>query len=314
MKRLVPTLLLVLVCIVGFWYVSEKDLLKSGAAGETEAKVLMEIKGDDVSGIAIHTKTDDIVLAKKDQAWSMSKPEAYPLNSYGAENWASSFALLTYESIVDEAPSDLAPYGLTEPVSTFTATLADGTVHKLLVGKPLPISGTTYVLVEGDPKVYEVSDTSLQSLESSTLSFVNTQAIDSVYNNVTAVHLTWKGESWTLTKSEPAKMAYESKWKVDDKELTAEKGSAVLDKLTTLYAEALPTPAEKADISSPELTITVTEEKDGKTTDSVFHGKFKEEQLTLLKEGGAWAYPLKESDVQSLYDFGKTAADSSETK
>ncbi|WP_058300423.1 DUF4340 domain-containing protein [Gorillibacterium timonense] len=309
MKRLWPTLLLVLVCAGGFWFASEKGFLNSKTTDETAGKPFFTIKSDDLVGIAIHTKTDDIALTKKDKEWSMNKPDAYPLNTYGPDNWASAFALLTYESVVEEAPTDLAPYGLKEPEKTLTATLADGTVKKLAIGKPLPVSGTTYVQLEGDPKVYEVSDTSLSSLESSALSFVNTQAVDSVYNSVKTVKLTWKGQSWTLEKTEPAKMAYESKWKRDSKELTAEEGSAVLDKLTSLYADALMTPAAKADVSNPELTVTVTEEKDGKTTESAFHGKVKDDQVVFVKDGGSWAYSLKLTDVQALYDAGKNAGE-----
>jgi len=309
MKRLVPTLLLVIVCIAGFWYASDKGFLKSKPTDDTAGKPFFTLKADDVTGISIHTQTDDIALAKKDKAWTMSKPDAYPLNSYGAANWASSFASLAYQSVVEEAPTDLAQYGLKSPATSFAATLADGSVKKVLVGRPLPVSGTTYVQLEGDPKVYEVSDTSLTSLESPAVTFVNTQAIDSVYNNVKIVDLTWKGQSWQLTKTELAKMAYESKWKRDSKELTAEQGTAVLDKLTGLYADGLMTPATKVSMANPELTIRVTEEKDGKTTESVFRGKVKDEQVTLVKDGGTWAYTLNLADVQSLYDAGKTAGE-----
>ena len=309
MKRLLPTLLLVVICIAGFWYASEKGFLKSKTADDSAGKPFFTLKSDDVAGIAIHTKTDDIVLSKKDKNWSMSKPDAYPLNTYGADNWASAFASLAYQSVVDEAPTDLAPYGLKEPEKSFTATLADGTTKKVLVGKPLPVSGTTYVQLEGDPKVYEVEDTSLGTLESSATSFVSTQAVDASYNDVQTVDLTWKGQSWKLAKTEPSKMAYESKWKRDAKELTAEQGSAVLDKLTGLYADGLMTPAAKADVANPELVIKVTELKDGKTAESVFRGKVKDETVTLVKDGGAWAYALKLADVQALYDSGKTAGE-----
>ncbi|MCL6458636.1 MAG: DUF4340 domain-containing protein [Gorillibacterium sp.] len=311
MKRLLPTLALMLICVVGFWYGSEKGLFNSQTKVE-KPTLLFTLGSDQITGLTLSTGAEDIELSKDAGVWVMKRPMAYPLNTYGTDGWLNSFCQLTYVSIVDENPTDVAQYGLDKPLGQYTVSLNDGTKRKLLVGKPLVIAGSSYVQIEGSPIVYEVNDTDLQGLAVPVLNFVDSQAVRVEYNDVKTIDLTWKGQTWQLTKSELAKMAYESKWTMGTKGLTPEEGSGILDKLTGLSTDVLPTSAKDGKLANPELSIVVTEEREGKSTTSTFSGKINGELVMLHKDGDEWTYSLALDKVQALYDLGKAGGKAAE--
>lgn len=312
MKKLWPTLVLVLVCAAGFWYGRANGWFASQKE-ETAAKPLFTIAADDITGATLDKGGETIELSKEGAEWKMKQPAAYPLNTYRPGSWVSSFSQLGYASIVEDKATDIAPYGLDKPTAQYAVKLADGTTYKLLVGNPLPIAGSSYVQIAGAPAVYEVSDTELKNLDVTPLELVDTRAVKAEYNDVQTVALTWKGEAWLLAKQEPEKTAYESTWKLDDKELTAPEGAGILDKLMTLYTDVLPVPVKEGDMSAPELTVKLGEKRDGKASDIVLFGKINGELVTLHTQGSPWGYTVGLDKIQGLYDFGKAGGKTEST-
>ncbi len=60
------------------------------------------------------------------------------------------------ERVIDESPTDLAQYGLKPPKAAATGTFGDGTSQTVFLGDKAPGSGTYYLQVKGDPRVYTV--------------------------------------------------------------------------------------------------------------------------------------------------------------
>src|SRR5690606_3494637 len=113
---------------------------------------------DENAAAGIVIKQGNLALQKKDGEWSMSEPEAYPVSSYTGDSWVRSFAQLLQEGVLDENPTDLAPYGLSNPEQEFTLSVEDGSSITVQVGSPLPIVGHHYVKLKDAPAVYKVAD------------------------------------------------------------------------------------------------------------------------------------------------------------
>lgn len=303
MKRYLPTILLVIACLGGFWYAESKSLFQNNDG--TEIKHLVTMKAEDIRTISFPAADSNVELSRKGDGWEMIKPEAYPVETYGADGWVSGFITLTYESKVDENAQNLAEFGLDKPTQQYEVKLADGTVQQLLVGSPLPVAGTSYVKLGDSPVVYEVGDQQLQALVKQPYDFVDKRAVDLDYNKTTTVTIEWEGQKWQLDKTDKDKNAYEANWKIGDRELKPEEGTAVLDKLVNLQTEQMPKKAADVKFDSPELKLDITTQtEDGKETVKTYTGKLDNETVWLVQQDGAWAYAVTADAVQLTYDQG----------
>lgn len=303
MKRLLPTLLLVVLCVGGFWYASSKDFFKE----KTEAgPALASVKRENVTGYTIQTPDGVTELQQKDGKWSMVKPAAIPLDQNAAAAWIDSFNSVKKEKTVDENPADLAQFGLAEPKQEFTVQLADGAKHTLSVGEPVAIQGFSYAKFSGSNEVFRISDSLVAPLAKQPLDMMERSPVQLQYDQVRSLSLDFKGAKWTLTKAEADKdkKAYEANWKLGDKELKGPEGSQYIDQTTFLSTNQLAKKAAELKLDAPELRIEVQEvDAAGKETASVYTGKVDGEQVWLVKQGGEWAYAIPVQSIQELADL-----------
>jgi hypothetical protein len=296
MKKFVPTLLLVIVCMGAFWYASSKDFFREK---KVEPTTLASVKKEDVQTIGIQTPENLVELARKGNSWVMTKPAALPLNSNLVESWIDSYGLLTSEKVIEDNASDLGKYGLDKPVEVYKATLKDGSVKTIQVGEALPVQGYFYAKVEGSSAVYQVGEQALSGLKKAPLDFMDTAPLKFDNDKVQTAKITWKGQTWTLTKTDKDKPASGAAWKLGDKELKGEDAAPLLDKLTFLHTAELAKPSKDAAMTAPELQVELTMADNAKDT---YQGKLEQDKLWLVKQSGEWAYALAAADIQALAD------------
>ncbi|MEW9702745.1 DUF4340 domain-containing protein [Paenibacillus sp. SI8] len=299
MKRFIPTILLVVICIGGFWYASSKDFFREK---KEEPKALLTIKQEDVQSFSVHSAGGQIELARSGSGWEMKQPAAAPTNMNLVDSWLGSLGLVNQEKVVEEQTTDLAKYGLDQPAQTYEVTLKDGSKKGLQVGGELPIQGFSYVMVEGAPAVYQVSDQSLSALNKTPVDFAQTSAFLFDNDKVQSVKVTWKGQSWSLTKTDKDKVTSEASWKLGDKELKGAEASPLLDELTFLHTTQLPKPSAQQPTAGGELKVELILSADGKDSTESYEGKLSGDQLWLVKQGSEWAYMLQAADVQKMAD------------
>jgi len=306
MKRFIPTILLVVICIGGFWYASSKDFFQEK---KDEPKSLLTLKQEEVQAISLSSEGGLTALNRTANGWDMQKPQAAPVNANQVDSWLDALGLVTSTKLVEDQASNLAEYGLDKPLGTYEVTLKDGSKKSLLVGAALPIEGFSYVQVAGSPAVYQVSDQSLTSLNKAPVDFANTSPIQLENDKVQSVKLTWKGQTWTLSKTDKDKVAADANWKLGDKELKGADASPLLDQLIFLHSAELPQASASTPTTGGELKLEIALSADGKEVTEVYEGKLNGEQLWLAKQGGQWAFALAAEDIQPLADAyaGKTA-------
>ncbi|MEC0228580.1 DUF4340 domain-containing protein [Paenibacillus alba] len=299
MKRFIPTILLVVVCIGAFWYASSQNFFQEK---KEEPKSLVVLKQEDVQSLSVQTEEQQVELARNGSGWDMKKPAAAPINANQADSWLDALGLVNSTKLVEDQPSDVAKYGLDKPVAAYEVQLKDGSKKGLKVGTALPIQGFSYVQVEGSPAVYQVSDQSLTGLSKAPVDFADTSPFKFENDKVQSVKVTWKGQSWTLAKTDKDKVAAEANWKLGDKELKGADANPLLDNLIFLHSAALPQPAAQKPVAGGELKVELALSVDGKDTTEVYEGKLDQDQVWLAKQGGAWAFQLTTADIQKLAD------------
>ncbi|MBP1157742.1 MULTISPECIES: DUF4340 domain-containing protein [unclassified Paenibacillus] len=304
MKRLIPTMILVILCIGGFWFASSKDFFQEKLP---EAPALVTVNKQEVVGYTINKGDAVIELQQKDGLWTMTKPSAVPLNEAQQMGWIDAFNAVRKDKTVDENPSDLAQFGLNLPAQEFSMKLADGTTHSLFVGGPVAVQGFYYAKFSGSPEVFQISESHLTALAKQQMDFMEKSPIQMDYEQVRALSVDWKGRKWTLTKSEPDKPSYEASWKLGDQEVKGVDASGYLDKAALLSTEQLAKPAaEVKGLDQPELRIEIqTAGSDGKETTTAYTGKVEGDNVWISKQGGEWAFAIPAAAIQELADKDK---------
>ncbi|ULL19388.1 DUF4340 domain-containing protein [Paenibacillus sp. H1-7] len=300
MKRLIPTLILVIICIGGFWYASSQDFFKEK---KEPAASLAKVNKDDVVSFTVKTAETDLEMQQKDGKWSMTKPSPLPLNEYSSNGWVNSFNQLTKDATIDAEGKDLAKFGLDKPQQQFTVKLKDGTVQTLSVGNPMLIEGFVYAMYSGSPEVFKMSDSQVKSLAVTPLDLMEKSPIRLEYDQVRAINVEWKGEKFTLTKTDTDKKSYEANWKLNGQDIKGSDAGSYLDKVQFISTEQLAKTAAEVKMDSPELRIEVkTADSSNKETTVTYTGKVEQDNVWLVQQNGAWAYAVPAASMQELAD------------
>jgi hypothetical protein len=299
MKRFIPTIVLVVVCIGAFWYASSQSFFKKEDDAD-KPKPIVTVKQEDVAGIQI--KQGGIELQKKDGKWAVTKPAAYPTNAYSGDSWAGAFIALTQDSEIDANPSDLSKYGLTSPAQEFGVTMTDGSSKTLQIGSALPIAGHSYAKLKDAPNVFRVSDEQIKTLQKDVSEFVDKSPFQMTYNEVSNVQMEWKGSSKSLSKVDPAKTSTESAWKLGDKEMKGTDVEPILDKMLLMSSEQMVKAISEIKMDAPEMKLQLKSTKDGKETTAAYVGKIEGEQIWIGLQSGPWVYSVPVATIQELFD------------
>lgn len=305
MKRLIPTFILVLICIGGFWYASSQDFFREKK--EPPAANVVKVNKEDVVSFTVKTAETDLEMQQKDGKWTMTKPSPIPLNEYSSNSWIDSFNMISKESTIDAEGKDLAKFGLDQPKRQFSVKLKDGSVQTLSVGNPMLVQGYVYAMLSGSPEVFKMSESKAKSLAVTPLDLMEKSPIRLEYDQVRAINVEWKGEKWTLTKTDTDKKSYEAKWKLGDAQVAGTDVGTYLDKIQFISTEQLAKPAGDVKMDAPELRIEIkTADASNKETTTVYSGKVEQDNVWLAQQGGAWAYAVPVATIQELADKFKT--------
>jgi hypothetical protein len=303
MKRLIPTLVLLIVCIGGFWYAKSHNFFREK---QDDVKSLVaSVKADDVQSISLQTADGkQTELQRGDTAWTMTKPASLPVDSNLVEGWIQSYNTLTFETKVEDN-ADLAKYGLDKPKQMYVLTMKNGPVHTIRVGMPVAIQGYSYVSVDDGKTVYQVSDQSLSALGKAPVDFQVKSPVKFDYDKVTALQVTWKGQTWSLTKTDKDKSAADASWKLGSKNLKGSDATPVMDAFLFLETQQEAKPASSFNMTAPDFSADLTETEGGTDKTTKYVGRLDGDNVWLLKQGDAWAYAVPAKSIQDLADKGK---------
>ena len=129
-----------------------------------------------IDGISIERDINGerLVLEQVGGMWVMREPVSTRVDQAMLREWVGRLAAARVQSFVLDDPSDLAMFGLHDPVATFTVVDRIGTTHKMFVGGRVSAgSQDRYVMFEDRPVVCKVSWATLSPLFPSAEVFVD---------------------------------------------------------------------------------------------------------------------------------------------
>ncbi|MCC6847722.1 MAG: DUF4340 domain-containing protein [Deltaproteobacteria bacterium] len=144
-------LFLVLVALGAYlWFVERPNEQR-----EADAKKLVALQKDDVTGVTLAYPDRTIVLEKSAEGrWRLTQPVAADADDPVVNNMLTAIAEADVSRTLDDVGDKLASYGLAPPEATVSLTLKDGSVPPIKVGKTTQIGSAAYLQKGDDPKVY----------------------------------------------------------------------------------------------------------------------------------------------------------------
>jgi uncharacterized protein DUF4340 len=96
---------------------------------------VLHVKRDAVRALEVSGPEGSYALSRTEGGdWALTQPVATPAGRWSVDALLGSLESLRMDSVADESPKDLKPFGLDKPVRTVTLGLSDGTRKTLEIG------------------------------------------------------------------------------------------------------------------------------------------------------------------------------------
>jgi len=145
-------LLVVFLAVAGGLYYNEVHLAERRTAEEQRQKRVFDVTSADVRTLSLSVLDPDgagrsvVELQRsRDDTWQMTTPVADRADDLEVNRLVNELADLARESVVVDEPKDPAEFGLANPLSKVTFTVAGGGAYGLDMGIRNPVGYTTYV-------------------------------------------------------------------------------------------------------------------------------------------------------------------------
>ena len=256
-------------------------------------------------------KVDEVVLEKGGSkvvikldpygTWRVEEPYRLPAARDEVINAVNNIAGASAITFVDEAPSSLERYGLTNPVMTATIKSMDGNInHTLSLGHVE--MGRVYAMTSEKRNVYSVSSTLLQQLDREPDFYRRLTAFDFQSFRIPTFSMELGDETVTLVKHafEDWRMTSPYEIRANDRLITA-----MLDSLEIMrIQEHIPVTAANTarfGFENPVASLSLTIEERVKSQD-ILVGLASEDgrHMYIMDPGEEWIYAVNASGLQRL--------------
>jgi hypothetical protein len=151
-------LLIVFLGLLGYVYFYGQKTPSGQDAGAPKEKVFA-VEADKIEELQITSaKGERSVLRKAGGAWTMMEPAAAKADDSEVTSIATNLASLERQRVVDEAPTDIAQYGLAKPrVEVAFRKAGDKDFTRLLLGEKTPTGSDLYARLPTEKRVFLVS-------------------------------------------------------------------------------------------------------------------------------------------------------------
>ena len=197
-----------------YWSEARKKADAGKPAADAPPKILT-IPEDQLKTVDIKKKDGEETVVTRSDAnkWQITKPQPLPADQDSVTSIVSTVSSLTSDRLIEDKASDLATYGLNQPVLVVTLTRKDGKSDKLLLGDDTPTGGGVFAKLENDPRVFTVGSFTKTSLDKTTKDLRDKRLLTFDSDKVTRVELQAKGPAvefgknnqneWQILKPKP---------------------------------------------------------------------------------------------------------------
>ena len=229
---------------------SDTDVVEKAFAIEADSIAALQIKAD--SG-------ETTTLEAADGAWQIVEPTSVAADESEASAITSSLASLDVQRVVEEEPEDLEPFGLADPRIDVAFKLEEeADFRHLLIGEQTPTGGNLYASVEGESRVFLISNFLDRTFNRTTFDLRDKAILEFDRDEVDTVEVAGKEQTVRLARNEN-EWTLTAPWQGRGDYGTSE---GLLGRLSTAQMRSIET-EDASDLSSfgldaPEITVTVS--------------------------------------------------------
>ena len=256
-------MLVVLAGLGGYLYLVEFPTKQREEKQETAQKQLLPFPETAITGLSITTAQGPIELKLVEPGkWSIVAPLQTDADHREVQALIRSLVTGAVTRTVEERATQLAPFGLEQPVTTLTVTA--GTQHETIsIGDSGPLSNTLYVLRASDRSVLLTNLAPKDFINKSLMAFRRKELLRFVQNDIERVRLTYATTEvvlYNMAKDKPKpswKIRYPIEAEADQNEVRS-----LMFRLEDLKALGVIDPGPERDavaktLTTPKLKITL---------------------------------------------------------
>ena len=248
-------MVLVLAGLGLYLYAIELPQKESHERQDTADKKVLLFDQETLSGVTIKTDRHELVFARiPDQGWVLTSPLKTEVDQREVQNLIRALITGTVTRVVEDHPTNLAPFGLDNPVTTIT--VAAGTARETFsIGDSGPLSSTLYVLRESDRKVLLTNLAPKDFVNKTLMTFRRKDILHMSQGDVERIRLTYPTTEIVLYQGEEKP---KSKWKLRypiEAEADQTEVRALLFRLEDLKALGIVDPGPERDALAKTLTV-----------------------------------------------------------
>ncbi|MFZ0737129.1 MAG: DUF4340 domain-containing protein [Candidatus Acidiferrales bacterium] len=227
---------------------------------------VLTLDTNDIASFELQNESGEIDATKdaSTSSWKIEKPRTVAADGSAIAGLLSTIATAHVTSFVDDAPGDLAKYGLTHPAVTFHAQLSGGKSAELQVGKK---DGTNYFARDtAKAFVFRISDSLYKSLSDKLFDLRDKQLVHVNEDDVTRMEIHGATASLACVKDAS------NDWTIEaggDKKSKPENCSSMWYSIRDVRAQDVydsPTSAMMSQLGKPAVRVLLTE-KSGRNTE-----------------------------------------------
>lgn len=265
MTRYWPTalMLVILAGLAGYLYFIELPAEQREEKQESEQKHILPFPETAITGLSITTAQGPVEFKLTEPGkWSIVAPLQTDADNREVQAFIRALVTGAVTRTVDEQATQLAPFGLEQPVTTLTVTA--GTQQETIsIGDSGPLSNTLYVLRASDRRVLLTNLAPRDFINKSLMTFRRKELLRFVQNDVERVRLTYPTTEivlYNMSKDKPSpswKIRYPIEAEADQNEVRS-----LMFRLEDLKALGIIDPGPERDaiaktLSAPKVKVTV---------------------------------------------------------
>lgn len=259
--RYTVILALLLVALGAYLYFVESKRI----AAEGKKDRVLTLVPEDATRITLTYPDDsEVVLELREGSWRLTKPVDAVADDITVKDLLRTIADTEVVKTIDDPPTDLAQFGLAEPMVTVTVTAKDQVLPALKVGKKTTVSSLTYAQRADHAKIFLAGAGFHNGMDKHFKDFRDKTIITFKDDDIAALTMTGPGGAVELRKRDGT-------WMIEQPVATRADDSTIRSLLSTIrgmraedFASDNPTPADLAafGLDQPEREIILRDTAD----------------------------------------------------
>ena len=232
------------------------------ADAKKQEKVFASLQADKIEEVKVSTVAGDSTTLKKDgTAWKITQPAEMTASESEVSQLTSALGQVEIVRVIDENPSNLNDYGLSNPrVEVDFKAAGDKDYRKLYIGEKTPTGGDYFAKRNDEKKVFLISASNDTAFNRTTFDFRDKTLVKFEREKVDGIDITAAGKTLAIAKAG-------GEWKLAKPvQASADFGSVegLVGRLQTVQMKSIaadnasPADLKKYGLDKPEATVTLS--------------------------------------------------------